>query len=64
MGTLLKHMKNNMKKQVLMKRLQLSWMSLHTTWEPYYDLDCSRYLVKLIEADRGSQLEELDLSNC
>lgn len=64
MGTLLKHIKNNVKKQVYIKQLQLSWLSMSTTWEPHYDLDCSRYIAKLVEADRGSQLEELNLSYC
>ena len=33
------------------------------TWEGYYNVDSTKYIVKLLEGDRGSQLEELDLSH-
>ena len=51
---LLKHIKNNMKKQIFIKRLQLSWMDLYNAREQEGERDCMRYIIKIIEADRGS----------
>jgi len=52
--SLLKHIKNNMKKQIFIKRLQLSWMDLYNAREQQGERDCTRYIIKIIEADRGS----------